>query len=95
MRLLLPEMKMYDYFFCGVIVEAAQRVVSEVVRCGSQRACSPILWQLDLVELKQFVADRVAPFKQLREIHILDAIPTSASGKKLRNELRALCQTIQ
>jgi acyl-CoA synthetase (AMP-forming)/AMP-acid ligase II len=34
-----------------------------------------------------FVADRVAPFKRLRGIEFVDAIPKSASGKILRREL--------
>jgi long-chain acyl-CoA synthetase len=39
-------------------------------------------------ELCAFVADRLTPYKQPREVHFLDAIPKTASGKILRRELR-------
>ena len=39
-------------------------------------------------ELCSFVADRLTHYKQPREIHFLDAIPKTASGKILRRELR-------
>ena len=38
-------------------------------------------------ELKAFVAERVATFKQVREIEFTDAIPKNASGKLLRRVL--------
>ena len=36
-----------------------------------------------------FVAERVAPYKKVRVVEFIDAIPKSASGKILRRELRA------
>jgi len=39
-------------------------------------------------ELCIFVADRLAPYKQPREVHFVDAVPKTASGKILRRELR-------
>jgi acyl-CoA synthetase (AMP-forming)/AMP-acid ligase II len=39
-------------------------------------------------ELCAFVADRLTPYKQPREVHFLKAIPKTASGKVLRRELR-------
>jgi 4-coumarate--CoA ligase len=39
-------------------------------------------------DVKAFVAEQVASFKQLRRITIVDAIPKSASGKILRRVLR-------
>ncbi len=39
-------------------------------------------------ELRDFVADRLAHHKQPREIHFVDAIPRTPSGKILRRELR-------
>ncbi|MBI2703881.1 MAG: 4-coumarate--CoA ligase family protein [Actinobacteria bacterium] len=39
-------------------------------------------------EIKAFVADRVAHYKRLREVTIVDTIPKSASGKILRRVLR-------
>ncbi|MDI3406935.1 AMP-binding enzyme [Streptomyces cavernicola] len=40
-------------------------------------------------ELMSYVADRVAPYQQVREVHFLDALPVSSAGKILKNELRA------
>jgi acyl-CoA synthetase (AMP-forming)/AMP-acid ligase II len=39
-------------------------------------------------ELVAYVADRVAPYKKIREIEFVDEIPKSASGKILRRVLR-------
>ena len=41
-------------------------------------------------ELCSFVADRLTHYKQPREVHFVDAIPKTASGKILRRELRKL-----
>ena len=42
---------------------------------------------LDVEALKAFVAARVASYKQLRRVAVIDAIPKSASGKVLRRVL--------
>lgn len=39
-------------------------------------------------DLQAFVADRVAHYKQLRQVHLVEAVPKSASGKILRRVLR-------
>ncbi|MGE5056917.1 MAG: AMP-binding enzyme, partial [Acidobacteriota bacterium] len=39
-------------------------------------------------ELCGFVADRLTHYKQPREIHFVEAVPKTASGKILRRELR-------
>ena len=39
-------------------------------------------------ELCTFVADRLTHYKQPREVHFIDAVPKTASGKILRRELR-------
>jgi long-chain acyl-CoA synthetase len=39
-------------------------------------------------ELCAFVADRLTPYKQPREVRFIDAVPKTASGKILRRELR-------
>jgi acyl-coenzyme A synthetase/AMP-(fatty) acid ligase len=39
-------------------------------------------------ELCCFVADRLTHYKQPREVHFIDAVPKTASGKILRRELR-------
>jgi acyl-CoA synthetase (AMP-forming)/AMP-acid ligase II len=40
-------------------------------------------------EVIDYVAQRVAPYKKVRRVEFIEAIPRSASGKVLRNELRA------
>ena len=44
---------------------------------------------LDAAEVMAFVAERVAPYKKVRVVEFIDAIPKAASGKILRRELRA------
>jgi acyl-coenzyme A synthetase/AMP-(fatty) acid ligase len=41
-------------------------------------------------ELCGFVADRLTHYKQPREVHFVEAVPKTASGKILRRELRQL-----
>jgi len=41
-------------------------------------------------ELCTFVADRLTNYKQPREVHFVEAVPKTASGKILRRELREL-----
>jgi len=38
-------------------------------------------------EIMRFVEERVAPYKKVREIEFVEAIPKSVSGKILRREL--------
>ena len=39
-------------------------------------------------EICAFVAERLTHYKQPREIHFVDAVPKTASGKILRRELK-------
>jgi len=39
--------------------------------------------------VKSFVAERVAPYKKVRRVEFIDAIPKSSAGKILRKDLRA------
>jgi long-chain acyl-CoA synthetase len=52
-----------------------------VPRCGAV---------LDTDQLKAFVAERVLPYKKIRDVEIVDALPTSAAGKIQKAELRKL-----
>ena len=38
--------------------------------------------------LERFVAGQVAPYKKVRQVQFIDAVPKSASGKILRKDLR-------
>jgi acyl-CoA synthetase (AMP-forming)/AMP-acid ligase II len=42
---------------------------------------------IDLHDVLQFVAGKVAPYKKIRDIEIVDAIPKNPSGKILRRQL--------
>jgi acyl-CoA synthetase (AMP-forming)/AMP-acid ligase II len=44
---------------------------------------------LTAADVAAFVAERVAPYKKVRLVEFVDAIPKSAAGKILRKELRA------
>ena len=39
-------------------------------------------------EVMAFVAEHVAPYKKVRQVEFIDAVPKSASGKILRKDLR-------
>jgi 4-coumarate--CoA ligase len=41
-------------------------------------------------EIMAFVAERVAPYKKVRQVQFIDAIPKNASGKLLRRKLQEL-----
>lgn len=45
--------------------------------------------ELTADEVMSFVAERVAPYKKVRRVEFIDAIPKSSSGKILRKDLRA------
>jgi acyl-CoA synthetase (AMP-forming)/AMP-acid ligase II len=44
--------------------------------------------ELTEAEVMEFVAGQVAPYKKVRQVAFIDAIPKSASGKILRKDLR-------
>jgi acyl-CoA synthetase (AMP-forming)/AMP-acid ligase II len=52
------------------------------------KACVVADGDLDADELMAYVAERVAPYKRIREVEFVDEIPKSASGKILRRLLR-------
>jgi acyl-CoA synthetase (AMP-forming)/AMP-acid ligase II len=52
------------------------------------KACVVAEDGLDPDELMAYVAERVAPYKRIREVEFVDEIPKSASGKILRRMLR-------
>jgi acyl-CoA synthetase (AMP-forming)/AMP-acid ligase II len=44
---------------------------------------------LTAAQVMEFVAEHVAPYKKVRQVEFIDAVPKSASGKILRKNLRA------
>ena len=49
--------------------------------------------QLDLAALREYLREQLAPYKRPAEIRVIDALPTTASGKLLKQPLRALLDT--
>jgi acyl-CoA synthetase (AMP-forming)/AMP-acid ligase II len=45
--------------------------------------------ELTETDVMEYVAARVAPYKKIRQVEFIDAVPKAASGKILRRELRA------
>ena len=52
------------------------------------KACVVIEDGLEAEELLAYVSERVAPYKRIREVEVVDEVPKSASGKILRRLLR-------
>ncbi|MFZ2177305.1 MAG: AMP-binding protein [Rhodococcus sp. (in: high G+C Gram-positive bacteria)] len=44
--------------------------------------------EIDVDELKAFVAEQVLPYKKIRDVVVIDALPTSVAGKILKTDLR-------
>jgi acyl-CoA synthetase (AMP-forming)/AMP-acid ligase II len=76
---LVSHPKVRDAGVIGVPMEGGEEAPKGCVVCDED---------LDLEELKAYVAERVAPYKKLREIERVEEIPKSASGKILRRLLR-------
>ena len=72
---------------CGVVAKpnlAAGEIPCAFVVLREGFTASPSLES----ELQAFVADRLAHHKQPREVHFVEAVPRTPSGKILRRELR-------
>jgi acyl-CoA synthetase (AMP-forming)/AMP-acid ligase II len=52
------------------------------------KGCVVAEGEVDPEELMAYVAERVAPYKRIREVELVEEIPKSASGKILRRVLR-------
>jgi long-chain acyl-CoA synthetase len=44
--------------------------------------------KIDGDEVSAFVAERVLPYKKIRDVVVVDQLPTSAAGKILKTKLR-------
>lgn len=79
--LLLTHPQIVDAAVIGVTGEdGTERPKAFVVRTPGSELTEP--------EVIDFVAARVAPYKKVRAVGFLEAVPKSASGKILRRELR-------
>jgi acyl-CoA synthetase (AMP-forming)/AMP-acid ligase II len=77
--LLVSHPKVKDAGVIGVPNEEGEEV---------PKACVVAEDGLEAEELIAFVAERVSPYKRIREIEFVDEVPKSASGKILRRLLR-------
>ena len=80
--LLVTHPSVADVAVVGVPDDEAGEVPKAFVVCAP--GCAP-----ELGELQRFCESHVAPYKQIRAISLVDAIPKSPSGKILRRLLRA------
>jgi acyl-CoA synthetase (AMP-forming)/AMP-acid ligase II len=76
---LVSHPKVRDAGVIGVRNEAGEEVPKACVVCEDG---------VESEELIDFVAERVAPYKRVREVEFVDEVPKSASGKILRRVLR-------
>jgi acyl-CoA synthetase (AMP-forming)/AMP-acid ligase II len=74
---------------CGVVGRANDSAGEIPVAFVALRDGFPTGKQME-EELCSFVADRLTHYKQPREVHFVDVVPKTASGKILRRELRQL-----
>ena len=72
---------------CGVVAkpdqDAGEIPCAFVVLRPGHKSCDKLAH-----ELRSFVSDRLTHYKQPREVHFVDAVPRTPSGKILRRELR-------
>jgi acyl-coenzyme A synthetase/AMP-(fatty) acid ligase len=72
-------------------------VVSRVDSAGEEIPCAFVVLRNDFLEteetsagLRDFVGERLCNYKMPREVHYVQSIPRTASGKILRRDLRKL-----
>ncbi|MEK0371979.1 AMP-binding protein [Corynebacterium mastitidis] len=78
--LLLTREDVADAAVVGAYREGLEIPRAFVVAAGSR--------SLDPEDIMEWVARRVTPYKKIRRVDVVDAIPKSATGKILRRELR-------
>ena len=80
--LLLGHPKVMDAAVIGVLDDEGQEIPKAFIVAAPDSG-------LTADEVMAFVADNAAPFKKVRRVEFVEAIPKSSSGKILRKDLRA------
>ncbi|WP_336632223.1 MULTISPECIES: AMP-binding protein [unclassified Microbacterium] len=80
--LLLSHPQVMDAAVIGILDEEREEIPKAFVVAAADSG-------LTADEVMAFVAGQVAPYKKVRRVEFVDAIPKSASGKILRKDLRA------
>ncbi len=80
--LLLGHPKVMDVAVIGVLDDEKEEIPKAFVVAAPDSG-------LTEDEVKAYVAEHVAPYKKVRRVEFIDAIPKSSSGKILRKDLRA------
>ncbi|GAA5029620.1 AMP-binding protein [Microbacterium fluvii] len=80
--LLLGHPAVLDVAVIGVLDDERQEIPKAFVVAAPDSALTP-------EDVMTFVAEHVAPYKKVRRVEFVDAIPKSSSGKILRKDLRA------
>ena len=75
------------------VADAAVVPLKDPDACEIPRAFVVLKAPATAAELMEYVAERVAPFKKVRRVDFIDAIPKSPSGKILRRLLRDVAVT--
>jgi acyl-CoA synthetase (AMP-forming)/AMP-acid ligase II len=70
------------------VADAAVIPIADEQGGEAPKACVVCTEELDADELMAWVGERVAPYKRIRAVEVVDEIPKSASGKILRRLLR-------
>ena len=74
----------------AAVVPLADRECGEV-----PKAFVVLRGEVSAADLMAYVAERVAPYKRIRALEVIDAIPKSPSGKILRRVLKERGQTVR
>ena len=80
--LLLSHPKVMDAAVIGVLDDEREEIPKAFIVAAPDSG-------LTEDEVKAFVAENVAPYKKVRRVEFIEAIPKSSSGKILRKDLRA------